>query len=119
MQAGEKCRVGIPYELQNSGFTFSFRRILRAIHRMGEWAVCQDEKCGHVSEGIITGVEERAMRCMIQPDSYWDDSKTLMCSWRGRGKRWRDSVSSEVLLVLLVLEEMKTWTRYQKTTNRF
>lgn len=69
-------------------------------HRMGEWAVCQDEKCGHVSDGIITGMEERAPGCMIQPDSYWDDSKTLMCSWRGQGKRWGDSVSSAMLLVV-------------------
>lgn len=73
-------------------------------HRMGEGAVCQDEKCGHVSDGIITGMEERATGCMIQQDSYWDDSKTLMCSWRGQGKRWGDSVSSAMLLVV---EEIK------------
>lgn len=39
------------------GLHYSLRRILWAIHRMGEWSVCQEEKCGHVSEGIITGVE--------------------------------------------------------------
>lgn len=47
-------------------------------------------------------------------DTARDDSKTL-CSWRGQGKRWRDLVSSAVLLVL---EEMKTWRR-QKSTNRY
>lgn len=97
------------------GLHDSFRRIVRAIHRMGGWAVCQDEKCGHVSAGILTGVEERATGCMMQPDRYWDDSKTLMCSWRGQGKRWSDLVSSAVLLVLV---EMKTWRRCQKSTSR-
>lgn len=83
-------------------------------HRMGEWAVCQDEKCGHVSDGIITGMEERATECMIQQDSYWDDSKTLMCSWRGQGKRWGDSVSSAMLLVV---EEIKGGQRQKSTSG--
>lgn len=85
-------------------------------HRMGEWAVCQDEKCGHVSDGIITGMEERAPGCMIQPDSYWDDSKTLMCSWRGQGKRWgglsfQCNASSS--------RRDKRWTTCQKSTSGY
>lgn len=98
MQTGKKCSIGIPYEQEKWVYMTPLEEFYGPFTEL-ECAVCQDEKCGHVSEGIITGVEEMAMGSMIQPDAYWEDSKTLMCSWKGQGKRWRDLVSSAVHLV--------------------
>lgn len=57
--------------------------------RFREWKSglsASNKNVGMFLKGIITGVEEKAMGCMTLPDSYWNDSKTLIHNWRGLGE---------------------------------